>query len=142
MTTAKSLHALLRANAPEHERRDHADQTSLLILWREIDAHFKAHPKAGDWGYEGWTRTYAWTQVAGSRFHVTLTDAMKLGDIRYRWIAVFYVTGGSEGHYVHAELVLDHGADRQLIPFLLTKTFAGDDAAREMAGELSRILGV
>lgn len=51
---------------------------------------------------------------------------------------VFPVTGGSEGHYVHVE-VLNNGEHRLLI---LGKTFDGWDAAWAFAQKVARILGV
>lgn len=50
---------------------------------------------------------------------------------RYRWIAVFAVTGGSEGHYVHVEAINNNENTRELI--YLLKTFQGLEHAYRIA---------
>jgi hypothetical protein len=72
----------------------------------------------------------------------TLTEQTKLEDIRYRWIAVFPVTGGNEGHYVHIDLVWQEDYREGRISLFLLKTFGGHDAAVKLAGLLARVLGV
>lgn len=52
-------------------------------------------------------------------------------------VVVFAVTGGSEGHYTHVE-VLD--CERQHHCLILGKTFQGFDAAWDLAKRLARIL--
>jgi hypothetical protein len=56
------------------------------------------------------------------------------------WIAVFAVTGGSEGHYVHVEALHSHSNTRQLL--FLAKTFRGFDHALRIVASLSKILAV
>ena len=58
-----------------------------------------------------------------------------------RWVACFVVEGGSEGHYIHVELI--YGKDeraqefsRQLV--CLGKTFMGLDHALRVAAECTR----
>jgi hypothetical protein len=55
-----------------------------------------------------------------------------------RWIAVFPVTGSSEGHYVHVELIRDQGK-RSL--FMLGKTFQGMEHAKAMCSKIIDLLG-
>lgn len=54
----------------------------------------------------------------------------------YHWIAVFAVTGGSEGHYVHVEAIT--GEKRELL--FLGKTFRGMDNALAAVALLTKIL--
>lgn len=53
-------------------------------------------------------------------------------------IAVFAVTGGSEGHYVHVEVKAGDGQSELMI---LGKGFAGEDAAWALARRLAGVLG-
>lgn len=55
----------------------------------------------------------------------------------YHWIACFPVTGGSEGWYVHVELII---GDRHRLLFL-GKTFQGIGRAAEIATACARHLG-
>lgn len=64
----------------------------------------------------------------------------------YRWIACYPVTGGSEGHYLHLDLIYQRDADgRPLdhdrhVQIALIKVFGGWDAAAELAGIIGRWL--
>jgi len=62
---------------------------------------------------------------------------MKLWPLNER-IAVFYVTGGSEGHYVHVEALVN---GKNLMLFL-SKTFQGREGALRIVDALSKILEV
>ena len=55
------------------------------------------------------------------------------------WIAVFPITGGSEGHYIHVEAIARDGS-RQLL--YLGKTFKGMDHAWQIARKLGDLLHV
>lgn len=55
-----------------------------------------------------------------------------------RWPAAWAVTGGSEGHYIHVDLVFSDGRHE---PIALGKTFAGWDHAWAMAKRIAEILG-
>ena len=55
----------------------------------------------------------------------------------YRWIACYYVTGGSEAHYVHVDVIGDKG-ERKMV--YLIKTFGGRDEAARIADLLARNL--
>ena len=57
----------------------------------------------------------------------------------YRWIAVFPVTGGSEGHYVHVERI-QHDGSRDLV--FLAKTFLGMEHAWRIARRLGDLLQI
>lgn len=61
----------------------------------------------------------------------------------YRWIACYAVTGGSEGHYVHVELIGYDQAERRpkICQLMLAKTFQGMEHALKIAGRLSVLLG-
>jgi len=60
----------------------------------------------------------------------------------WRWIACYPVTGGSEGHYVHVEFIVDNGkAGLEHVRLALGKTFKGFDHAAEMARRCARLLG-
>lgn len=65
------------------------------------------------------------------------TSPNALWPLRYRWIAVFPVTGGNEGHYVHIEVLFDE--KRTLIG--TCKTFQGWDHACQLAAVAGKILG-
>ena len=56
----------------------------------------------------------------------------------FRWIAVFAVTGGSEGYYVHVETIIDE--KRELI--FLAKTLLDREHSFQIVRALSEILGV
>lgn len=65
---------------------------------------------------------------------------------RFRWVSVYPVTGGSEGHYLHVELIYQRdAAGRELrsnlhVRICLVKIFGGWDAAAELAGIIGRWL--
>ena len=64
---------------------------------------------------------------------------------RYRRIAVFPVTGGSEGHYVHVDLFVaseENLAQTVVVPLMLVKTFGGMAHARTIANCLADALEV
>jgi len=70
-------------------------------------------------------------------------DIWNWGGAHYRWIACFAVTGGSEGHYVHADLIGTkkcHTEDARL-NLWLGKTFCGMEAACRVAFLLTHLLG-
>ncbi len=62
----------------------------------------------------------------------------------YRWIACYAVTGGSEGHYIHIDLV--HGYDRdysgKALHLITGKTFLGLDHALKVANRCAELLRV
>ena len=57
----------------------------------------------------------------------------------YYYIAVFYVTGRSEGHYVHVDVLKNDNTYENL---LLGKTFCGKEVAAKMAKVIAEILEV
>lgn len=57
--------------------------------------------------------------------------AAKLIPVDFRWVACYPVTGGSEGHYIHVDLILKDGTTR--LPLFLGKTFLGWAKACEIA---------
>ncbi len=68
----------------------------------------------------------------------------------YRWIAVFPVTGSSEGHYMHLDLYLDGYSGGQasepltagrVLHLALSKTFSGMVHAEAVCDATRRILG-
>jgi len=89
---------------------------------------------------------YATDYCSGNRY---TPDARPADPIRdgYRWISVYAVTGGSEGHYIHVDLIYQR--DEQGTPLernqheaiVLVKVFGGWEAAAELAGRIGRWLG-
>lgn len=55
----------------------------------------------------------------------------------YKWIAVYPVTGGSEGHYVHVDIINNDGG-REMV--FLAKTFQGMGHAQKIANTLQELL--
>jgi hypothetical protein len=55
---------------------------------------------------------------------------------KYDWIACYAVTGGSEGHYVHVDIIQD---DKRTLLYL-AKTFLGYDHACEIAAHIGKTL--
>lgn len=70
-------------------------------------------------------------------FHCNKYRESKAWPISYHRIACFAVTGGSEGHYVHVD-VIDN--NQHIENLLLAKTFLGHDHANLLASELSKLL--
>ena len=62
----------------------------------------------------------------------------------YRWIACYAVTGGSEGHYVHIDLI--HGYDQdwtgKVLHLVTGKTFLGLAHALKIANRCAELLRV
>ena len=58
--------------------------------------------------------------------------------LHYAWVACYAVTGGSEGHYIHID-VITRDDTRRLIT--LGKTFEGMDRALAIANACARHLG-
>lgn len=54
----------------------------------------------------------------------------------YNWIACYAVTGGSEGHYVHVDIIKE---DKRTLLYL-AKTFRGYDHACAIAAHLGKML--
>lgn len=62
---------------------------------------------------------------------------------KYRWIACYAVTGGSEGHYVHVDRIWDpDDYNRQLEHLITIKTFGGYDEACAIAAYVGRRMDV
>jgi hypothetical protein len=62
----------------------------------------------------------------------------------YRWIACYAVTGGSEGHYIHVDLIDGYDGDYNgKAQHLITgKTFLGLDHALKIANRCAELLRV
>lgn len=63
-----------------------------------------------------------------------------------RWIACYATTGGSEGHYVNVDIILDNGkqgkeADWLRVSIATIKTFKGMEHARKIAARCADLLG-
>lgn len=56
----------------------------------------------------------------------------------YQWIACYPVTGNSEGHYIHVDII---DKNRQAQTIFLGKTFHGFERAAEIAAACARHLG-
>jgi hypothetical protein len=65
---------------------------------------------------------------------------------RYRWIACYACTGGSEGHYVNVDLITENGkegkeADWVRNALAVIKTFRGMEHAQKIAARCAALLG-
>lgn len=60
----------------------------------------------------------------------------------YRWIACYVVTGGSEGHYVHVDLIsgYDHDWSGKVLHLITGKTFLGLEHAQKIANRCAELL--
>lgn len=62
----------------------------------------------------------------------------------YRWVACYAVTGGSEGHYIHIDLI--HGYDQdwsgKALHLITGKTFLGLNHAQKIANRCAELLRV
>lgn len=86
-----------------------------------------------------------WYGIIDEYFHDSSWPKRSKWPLDANWIAVFAVTGGSEGHYIHVEAVWqpkgdDRDGRRRLL--FLGKTFLGLDHAIECVKVLSHILEV
>lgn len=76
------------------------------------------------------------TQSLGANRHREITPKL------FKWTACYAVTGGSEGHYIHVDLILDSpDSYRQVYPLFTGKTFSGIAAAWEIAAFCAEELG-
>jgi len=62
----------------------------------------------------------------------------------FRWVACWAVVGGSEGHYIHVELVYPDDAHKHFIheAFALGKTFQGWDHAWTIARRCAELMNM
>ena len=62
----------------------------------------------------------------------------------HRWIACYAVTGGSEGHYVHIDLIdgYDHDWTGRVVHLITGKTFLGLAYAQTIANRCAELLRV
>ncbi len=77
------------------------------------------------------------------RFTNGMSNPGELWPERYRWIACYAVTGNSEGHYIHIDVMLDGvGMDNRHTAHMvgLCKTFQGWEHACQIANAAGRIL--
>jgi len=87
-----------------HELNEHTRKLLKIMFERNlIDEDAQGH-------FDGWTDVMAWNKD-NQPFPVS-----------YQWITCFSVPGGSEGDYVHVE-VIDRNSHRELM--FLEKTFGG-----------------
>lgn len=63
---------------------------------------------------------------------------------QYRWIACYAVTGGSEGHYIHVDLVAGYDTDwtGKTLHLITGKTFLGLAHAHKIANRCAELLRV
>lgn len=131
-----TLQTLIATAARDFVRRDYVEQTPLGTLRQEITTHLETWDADHTQGFEGISSMY-------EMLRGTLTARTCLADVPHlRWICVFAATGSNEGHYIHVDLITQHNGSEGRIPLFLTKTFQGQEAAIQIAAELSRILGV
>lgn len=55
---------------------------------------------------------------------------------KWRWVACYAVTGGSEGHYIHVDAITNDGKTVQIF---LGKTFLGMNFALEVSNALTKV---
>lgn len=79
----------------------------------------------------------AWGVKNCEYFHVAAMCEVTRWPTRYWGIAVYAVTGGSEGHYIHVDII----TEGKTTPLFLGKTFMGIDFALELSNALTKILG-
>lgn len=150
--TAKSLGTLEKEEGTDWARASRRDAITLLDLYRELkgilDPLQTVTVANGDYlyGIDYFSRMYQYDEhthrrTLEERGIPVLTDTTKLDEVRYHWIAVFPVTGGSEGHYVHVDLLWQRDHREGRIPLFLLKTFGGHAEAVSLAGLLARVLG-
>ena len=62
----------------------------------------------------------------------------------YRWIACYPVTGGSEGHYIHVDLIHGYDGDStgKTLHLITGKTFLGLAHALKIANRCAELLRV
>jgi hypothetical protein len=90
-------------------------------------------------------------KLDGEGLHITSWASQDQGffgqkakDLKYRWIACYAVTGGSEGWYVHIDLVLSGYDDKMqatMKHLALCKTFEGRAHAYAIAARAAALLG-
>ena len=66
---------------------------------------------------------------------------------KFRWVACYVVTGDSEGHYIHVDLIDGYhggqGMHGEVVRHLITgKTFDGRAAGQRLASRLAELFGV
>jgi hypothetical protein len=59
----------------------------------------------------------------------------------YHWIAVYPVTGNSEGHYLHIDLIGTAKHEELVRHIAMVKTFSGWDKACEVCAAAGKLLG-
>jgi len=149
MTRTRTLDDLIAGNANEHGFSLRVHELPLRDLFLELHGVLERLGKARGWGDEGLSACYTWDREFPPRLarvpergFPTLTGETKLADVRYRWIYVFPVTGGNEGHYIHVDLIWQREYQEGRVPLFMIKTFGGHAEAIQIAGELCRLLGV
>jgi len=128
-----TLRSLDQQNARDYARADHRDGLPMAELAREFADALDATLQEAGIDHEGLTSWY--------RFDISVPAHQTLSEHGYRWIACYPVTGGSEGHYVHVDAILQLQGQSRIVPLFLIKTFAGHAAARQIADACARILG-
>lgn len=101
------------------------DDMTVKQVWRRLDRMLRREKLSG----EG-------ISMAEWRFDTTVPFFSLVADLR--WIACYAVTGNSEGHYVHVDLIGSEG-QRRLV--FLCKTFEGMDHAYKIAQRCAELLG-
>ena len=103
----------------------------LKVIFKEIEA--KLDPKTMEW-FDYWGVSYPWSA------HKQETDARMPA---YRWIAIYHVEGGSEGHWVHVAAIIQENEIDEHILLWNAKTLLekdGPDKCRELIKQLEDII--
>lgn len=109
-------------------------------LRRELEGTDGARPAIGEgMDYCSVSSALEYTIVKGRYVHNPGRRNQPIG--RYRWIACYAVTGGSEGHYVHVDRIWDVDHEGRHLENLITiKTFGGYEEACAIAAYVGRRL--
>jgi hypothetical protein len=107
---------------------------TLCRLHRRLDRLLTRAQAELDYFAPGWGSSY--DQLTGKE---TWQEVWRLHG-GYRWLACYAVTGDSEGHYIHVELIGNTAPEKRL-RLWLGKTFAGMAHACQVATLLAHWLG-
>jgi hypothetical protein len=103
---------------------------------RELYTALRPELEKLDDGFEYFSISTTLQYTQGNRQHQPIG--------RYRWIACYAVTGGSEGHYIHVDRIYEaEPYARQFTheAIFLAKTFSGYERACQIAAYLGSRLG-
>ena len=136
-------HQIVDPNAPPAPARIHPHSRSLIELYQHLQQTLEAANLIDEYfsmmyQYD----THSPTREIEARGFGPIAHTTLIQDLRYRWMAVYPVTGGNEGHYVHVDLIWEKDYQTGRVPLFLYKTFAGLEQVIKVAGILATELDV